>query len=114
MTLFPNGVTPSTEHFDVLRGMTFRRTITLFEDEAKTKPLNLTGLTVKLTVAGDLTLTSGSGLVISPTEGKNAIRLTPTQTTAAPANVCHYVLTLEESSEEIVPPLVGNMTFQNP
>jgi hypothetical protein len=111
MTLFPSGVAPVTELLEVERGVTFRCKILLFEDAAKTKPLNITGLTVKLVIEGVTTLASGSGLTINFATGQIAVKLTPVQTAAVEVAQAHYYLTLEENAEEIVPPIKGTMTF---
>lgn len=111
MTLFPSGVAPTTELLEVERGVTFRCKILLFEDAAKTKPLDITGLTAKLVIAGVTTLASGSGLTVIASPASIAVKLTPAQTLAVEVAQAPYHLTLEENAEEIVPPIKGTMTF---
>lgn len=114
MALPAEGVIADTELLDVTRGFSFRRLVTFYEDTAHTKPFNLTGLTVKLVIAGLGTLASGAGLTITPLTGQIAIKLTPAQTTAFVAAQTHYYFSFEENAEEIVGPLSGTMTFSNP
>lgn len=114
MTLFAGGVSPTSELLEVERGVTFRCKILLFEDAAKTKPLNLTGLTITLKIDGVANLASGAGLTITPLAGQIDVKLTPVQTRAVVVAQAHYCLFLEENAEEIVPPLNGTMTFTNP
>lgn len=59
-----------TYDFVVRAGSTWRRTIQLFEDKARTKPANLTGEEVKLVLENGPTLTDGHGLTIIRAEGK--------------------------------------------
>lgn len=114
MSILQNGVTPSTELLEAVRGFTFRCTITLYEDEAKTKPLPLGSYTIKLVIPGLGTLTSGNGLTINNATGAIAVKLTPVQTGAVVPAQLHYYLSLEENAEEIVPPVKGTIVFSNP
>lgn len=105
---------PSTEDFVVLRGRTLRLNIKLFKDAAKTEILNLTALTVSLELLGVKTLTSGSGLTITPLAGEVQAKLTPAQTLAVPPSPVHYELVVEENPEEIDTPVHGTLIFTNP
>lgn len=114
MALPAVGVFAQTELLDITRGFTFRRLVTFYEDEAHTKVFNLTGLTVKLVIAGLGTLVSGAGLTVTAATGQVAVKLTPAQTAAFVAAQTHYYFSFEENAEEIVGPLSGTMTFSNP
>lgn len=114
MPLPAEGVVADTELLAVTRGFTYRRLVTFYEDAARTKPFNLTGLTVKLTIAGLATLASGAGLTITPATGQVALKLTPALTLAFIPAQTHYYFSFEENAEEIVGPLSGTMTFTNP
>jgi hypothetical protein len=102
---------PVTELLNVERGVTFRCKITLYEDKAKTKPLNLTGLIVTLAIQGAFSLTAGAGLTITPLAGEIAVKLTPAQIASVSVPQTSYRLTLEESPEEIVAVLKGPIHF---
>lgn len=79
--------------FVVRRGFTYRRTIALYSDAARTQPLNLTGLNVRLKAGEWKNLTPGAGLTI--VENKVTLELTPTDTETAPKERIYFVLEVE-------------------
>lgn len=89
----------------------------VFEDEAKTKPLEGLGSlwTPKLEIAGYINLVMGAGLAVSGL-GALLVTLLPSQTRNAPAAQLHYLLSLTEvgNPEEVVFPLRGTFLFIKP
>jgi hypothetical protein len=112
---FPQGVLPASANLTTRRGTTLRRVVTVYEDEAKTKPLSLSGWTPELVIADGqqtyLALTSGSGLTVTAAKGEIAVLVTPAQTKNAPRETLHYYLTIEESASEKVEVLEGTLTI---
>ena len=114
LTKAPSGVKPNQENLEVLRGMTFRAKVSLFENVNKTKALNLTGVTVELDIDGYVTLKEGAGLTVTPLTGIIVIELTSEQTEQAPpTGNLHYYLILKEGTEKVVP-LRGSLEISNP
>ena len=110
----PTGVKPNQENLGIIRGMTFRARVKLFEDKAKTKALNLTGVTVELDIDGYLTLTEGAGLTVTKLQGEVVIELTAAQTQEAPPTASlHYFLIFKEGTEKVVP-LRGQLEISTP
>jgi len=100
------------EYIEATRGRTCRFSIALFEDAAHSKVLTLTNMTVRLTFGADwLVLTSGNGLTVNAAAGTVEVKLTPIQTSEAPAPQLNFVLDIEESATEVLPPLKGTISF---
>ena|SRR5215469_1650544 len=112
---FTQGVLPASANLVVRRGITLRRIATIYEDAAKTIPLNLAGWTAELLIVDGsttyLTLKEGTGLTVTKAKGEVAILLTPEQTKNAPRETLHWYLTIEESSSEKVEVLEGTLTI---
>lgn len=108
---FNAGVEPVTELLEAIRGGTYRATIELWADEARTVPLDPSGITATLYIVGYETLTVGNGLTF--TTGKLEVALTPEQTANAPAAQHHYYVALDNGTEKVFP-VRGPFTFSNP
>lgn len=88
---------------EIIKGGTWEIELLLFEDEAETKPFNLTGWTVSLELNGVATLLSGAGLTITPESGLILAALTATETLAIVGEEVKHVLKLVKGSEVIYP-----------
>lgn len=112
--MFKPGVEPVTELLPARRGKTFRAIVRFYEDEGKTKALNLSGLTIELAIKGYTTLASESGLIVNAAAGTVEVVLHDEQTKNAPQNSHHYELTFKQTTEGTVEtfcPLEGSFTF---
>ena len=114
MTVLQNGVSPAPAVLEVIRGMTYRCSFRWFANEAETVALNLTGVTVTLTVVGLFTLTVGNGLTVNAAAGTCAVKIPPALSRGVQLDQAHFYITFEENSEEVAPPVAGTMTLTNP
>lgn len=114
--LVPVDVSPEYYEFDVKRGATFRRKITLFTDSTKKVRRNLAGITIKVYVGEEFTtLVRGAGLTVTDAQGEVVVELTPSQTEKAPSDQLDWHMKLsQESPEEAVYPAEGLFLFTNP
>lgn len=95
---------PAQEELPVIViGGTWEIEIQLFENEAETIPFNLTGWTTLLDIKEVTDLTSGSGLVITPSEGLIIPSLTVAETTLVQGKEVRYFLRIEKAGKTFFP-----------
>lgn len=102
------------QEFTAYRGIAWTRRVKLWDDEERTAPLLMQGLTFKLFIGGDFTLISGAGIVVHEGPSELALSLSPEQTAAASEDQMRFYLLIEESGVPKVCPLHGVFSFVNP
>lgn len=103
---------PVEQDINVYIAGTFDETLTLYQDSAKTLPLNLTGYVAQLTTDSGLDLNTTNGrLVLGGAAGTIRISMPTSQTSTFTGGVTHYRLKITDVAGAVTFPVIGTMRF---
>jgi len=112
-------VAPARLNFRLRKGSTLRRTVTWYQDAARTLPVDLTDYDARMQIrdlAGvqlfELT-TSNGGLTLGGLAGTITFYISAEDTDEPGADNAEYDLELVAPNEDVLPFLAGSVTFQN-
>jgi len=112
-------VTPSKLNFILRRGSTLRRTLTWYQDERQTTPVDLTGYDAKMQIrslAGELVIelsVFNGGITLGDAAGTISLYISATDSAAVLEDKCLYDLEMTATNNDVIPLVEGSFTFQD-
>lgn len=112
-------VTPSKLNFILRRGSTLRRTLTWYQDERQTTPVDLTGYDAKMQIRDlsgvlviELSVFNG-GITLGGAAGTISLYISDTASGAVVEDKCIYDLEMTATNGDVIPLVAGSFSFQD-